>query len=123
MELSPCPLSGLPKASGLKDRSEGADRKQRREKEKEEHKFRPKMATEEALEMAKSGLEWRSSAIFEQQDEVKLQYNFESRFGYKDQLSLVFTKSLRCLAVSLATGRLTNSPTLHLYTGPIYRVI
>ena len=25
--------------------------------------------------------------------------------------------------VSLATGRLTNSPTLLLYTGPVYRVI
>ena len=48
---------------------------------------------------------------------------FESRSGYKDQLSLVFTKSHRSLAVCLMTGRLTNSPTLHLYTGPIYRVI
>ena len=36
---------------------------------------------------------------------------------------LVVTKSLHSLAVSLVTGRLTNSPTLHLFTGPIYRVI
>ena len=35
----------------------------------------------------------------------------------------VFTKSLLSLAVSLVAGRLTNSPTLHLYAGPIYRVI
>ena len=35
----------------------------------------------------------------------------------------VFTKSLRSLAVSLVTRTLMNSPTLHLYTGPIYRVI
>ena len=34
----------------------------------------------------------------------------------------VFTKSLRSLAVGFVTGRLTNSPTLHSYTGPIYRV-
>ena len=35
----------------------------------------------------------------------------------------VFTKSLRSQEVSLVTGRLTNSPTLHLYTGPFHRVI
>ena len=34
----------------------------------------------------------------------------------------VFTTSLRNLAVSLVTGRLTNSTTQHLYTGPNYRV-
>ena len=35
----------------------------------------------------------------------------------------VFTKYPRSLAVSLVTRRWTNSSTLHLYTGPIYRVI
>ena len=43
--------------------------------------------------------------------------------GTRISFSLVFTKSVRSLVVSLVTGRLTNSPTLHLYTGPIYKVI
>ena len=49
---------------------------------------------------------------------------FESCPGYKDRPGGQFSPTpRRSLDVSLATGRLTYSPGLHLYTGPVHKVI